>query len=111
MKGTDGSVVAETSGKPGIPSGEQLQVGLSQTEQIRMRTGIVWIMENQKLVPHKIKSGLSDGSYTQVEGTIKDGDVIITGTVNNSQQAGAQQQQQSPFMPQMGRPAGGRGGR
>jgi hypothetical protein len=95
---------------PGIPSGAQLQVGQSQPDQIRMRTGIVWVMENQKLVPHKIKSGLSDGNYAQVEGALKDGDMIITGVVNTTQQAGAPQQQ-SPFMPQMGRPAAGRGGR
>jgi hypothetical protein len=74
--------------------------------------GIIWIVEGQKLVPHRIKTGLSDGSYAQIEGTLKDGDVVITGLVNGGQQATATQQQQSPFMPQMGRPAtSGRGGR
>ena len=112
-KGNDqpGNATIAKSDKATIPSGQQLEIGKNrEPEQIRMRTAIIWVKQGEKLVPVKVKSGLTDGSYTQVEGKLKDGEEIITGIVNSTQQAGSQQQQ-SPFMPQMGRPASTRGGR
>ena len=102
---------SENSEAQGMPSGKQLQVGQGQAEPIRMRMGIIWVMEGEKLVPRKVRAGLTDGSFTMIEGKLKDGEQVITGVVNGSLQSTTSQQQQSPFMPQMGRPAAGRGGR
>lgn len=75
---------------------------------------LVWIKENNRLIPVRVKTGLSDGSYTEVEGNIKPDADVVTGVVNTSNNAQAQSQQQNPFAPQMPRPGGqggGRGGR
>jgi HlyD family secretion protein len=73
--------------------------------------GLVWIKKNDKLFPVRVKTGLSDGSYTEVEGNLKIDDDVVTAMVNSNSQATTTQQQQSPFAPQMPRPGGGRGGR
>ena len=79
----------------------------------RPRMGMVWIKQGELLFPHRIKTGISDNSFTEIENSIKEGDDVVTGIVNTT--PGQQTtQQQSPFAPQMGRPqqgAGGRGGR
>ncbi len=77
----------------------------------RNSMALVWVKENNKLIPFRVKTGLSDGSYTEVEGNLKvDADVVI-GIVNNSTTQASTTQQQNPFAPQMSRPGGGRGGR
>jgi HlyD family secretion protein len=81
----------------------------------RGRMGLVWVKTiTNKLVPYRVKTGLTDGSYTAVEGNLKEGDEVVTGIINNQTTTSATtstQTQQSPFQPQMTRPAGGRGGR
>jgi hypothetical protein len=76
---------------------------------------LVWIKENNVLKPVRVKTGLSDGSYTEVEGNLTLDADVVTGIVNTSNTAQTQtQQQQNPFAPQMPRPggqSGGRGGR
>ena len=80
----------------------------------RLRMGLVWIKQGELIIPCRVKTGISDNSSTEIEGSIKEGDELITGivNVNPGQQA---TQQQNPFAPQMGRPqqggAGARGGR
>ena len=75
----------------------------------RNNMALVWIKENDKLIPVSVKTGMSDGSFTEVEGNLKvDGDVVIA-IINNTTQAG-KTQQQNPFAPQMSRPGSGRGG-
>ncbi len=72
--------------------------------------GVVWVKTiMNKLVPVRVKTGLSDGSYTAVEGHLVENEDVVIGVINN--QAAATQTQQSPFQPQMGRPAAARGGR
>ena len=71
--------------------------------------GFIWIKVDDMLIPYRVKLGLTDGSYTQVTGRIKEGDEVVIGMINTG--AAAATQQQSPFMPQFGRPAAGRGGR
>jgi HlyD family secretion protein len=80
----------------------------------RGRMGLVWVKTAaNRLVPHRVKTGLTDGSYTAVEGNLKEGDEIVIGIINTSASATSTQTQQSPFQPTMPRPggAGGRGGR
>ena len=73
----------------------------------RGNSGIVWIKKGDTLAPRRVRIGISDGSYTQVEGKIEEGDEVVTGVINRAQssQTGPQQ---NPFAPQM---PGRRGGR
>ena len=79
----------------------------------RSRMGIVWVKTiDNKLMPYRVKTGLSDGSFTEVEGNLKETDEVIVGMINSqTTTTSSTQTQQSPFQPQMPRPAGGRGGR
>jgi HlyD family secretion protein len=86
----------------------------SANRSSRGHMGIVWVRSiDNKLMPHRVKTGLTDGSSTQVEGNLKENDEIVVGVVNNQSTATTTQTQQSPFQPQMPRPGGstGRGGR
>jgi hypothetical protein len=76
--------------------------------------GIVWVRTiDNKLMPYRVKTGLTDGSSTQVESNLKENDEVVVGIINNQSTATTTQTQQSPFQPQMPRPGGttGRGGR
>ena len=80
------------------------------------KRGMVWMKKGELILPVRVKTGISDGSVTEVTGNIKEGDELITGVVNSDPTKATSTQQQSPFAPQMGRPggaggAGGRGGR
>jgi len=115
--------VANTSGQGGTggQGGTRSQGGFgsgggqgSANRSSRGHMGIVWVRTiDNKLMPHRVKTGLSDGSSTQVEGNIKENDEIVVGIINNQSTATTTQTQQSPFQPQMPRPGGttGRGGR
>jgi HlyD family secretion protein len=115
--------VANTSGQGGTggQGGNRSQGGFgsgggqgSANRSSRGHMGIVWVRTiDNKLMPHRVKTGLSDGSSTQVEGNIKENDEIVVGIINNQSTATTTQTQQSPFQPQMPRPGGtsGRGGR
>jgi len=77
----------------------------------RGHMGLVWVKTvTNKLVPVRVKTGLSDGSYTAVEGSLKEGDEVVTGIINNQTTTTGTQTQQSPFQPTMPRGTGGRGG-
>lgn len=81
----------------------------------RQKMGMVWVKQGNLLIPHRVKTGISDNSFTEVEGSLKEGDEVITGIVNNNPNQQTTQQQ-NPFAPQMGRPpqpagGAGRGGR
>ena len=85
-----------------------------QGGNVRQRMGMVWVKQGNLLIPRRVKTGISENSFTEVEGMLKEGDELITGIVNTN--PGQQTtQQQSPFAPQMGRPpqpaGGARGGR
>jgi HlyD family secretion protein len=81
----------------------------------RQKMGMVWIKQGTLLIPRRVKTGISDNSFTEVEGSLKEGDELITGVVNTNPSQPTTQQQ-NPFAPQMGRPGqpgggAGRGGR
>jgi HlyD family secretion protein len=79
----------------------------------RGRMGIVWVKTiDNKVMPYRVKTGLSDGSFTEVESNLKETDEVVVGMINSQTTTSTNTQtQQSPFQPQMPRPAGGRGGR
>jgi HlyD family secretion protein len=75
--------------------------------------GLIWIKQGDLILPVRVRTGITDGSVTEVTGNLKEGDEVITGIVNSDASKTATQQQQNPFAPQMPRPGGstGRGGR
>jgi HlyD family secretion protein len=80
----------------------------------RSRMGLVWVKTaDNKLMPYRVTTGLSDGSFTAIESNLKENDEVVVGIINTQTSTTATQTQQSPFQTQMPRPgaAGGRGGR
>ena len=72
----------------------------------KYKRGLLWLKQGDKIIPVRVKTGISDGSMTEIIGNVKEGDEIITGTVSST--ANKTPAQQNPFAPQM---PGGRGGR
>ena len=72
--------------------------------------GMVWVKKGELILPIRVRTGITDGSVTEANGNIKDGDELITGVVN-SDPTKTSTQQQNPFAPQMQRPGGNQGGR
>ena len=72
----------------------------------KYKRGLLWVKQGDKLIPVRVKTGITDGSMTEIIGNIKVGDEIITGTVSST--TNKTSTQQNPFAPQM---PGGRGGR
>ncbi|MEI6883718.1 MAG: efflux RND transporter periplasmic adaptor subunit [Bacteroidota bacterium] len=114
-----GSGQPGSQGRDGRQSGFQAQGqgqqgGGKWSGNNRQKMGLVWVKQGELIVPRRVKTGIADNSSTEIEGSIKEGDELITGIVNTT--PGQQTtQQQNPFAPQMGRPqgqsGGGRGGR
>jgi HlyD family secretion protein len=73
-----------------------------EVKKWKMDVGFVWIKKDKILTPHRVRLGLTDGSYTEVKGRIDEGDEVVIGMINSGQTV-TTTQQQSPFMPQMGR--------
>jgi HlyD family secretion protein len=49
----------------------------------------VYTLVGKTLAPHAVKTGLTDGYFTEiVSGDLKEGDVVVTGTVGGATQAG-----------------------
>ncbi len=85
-------------------SGGGMPQGRSQAGEVKRQRpdfGFIWIKQGDLLYPHRVKIGISDGSYTEISGKIKEGDEVVTGMISTG--GTAQTQQQSPFMPQFGR--------
>ncbi|MEW6025774.1 MAG: efflux RND transporter periplasmic adaptor subunit [Planctomycetota bacterium] len=55
----------------------------------------VWILNNGKLKPVSVRTGITDGSFTEIlNGDIKEGQEVVTGTISKQEAATA-----NPFMP------------
>ncbi len=93
-------------------SGRQGGVGMMRGG--RGSRGLVWVKRGDLPYPVRVRTGVTDGSVTEVSGELKEGDEVITALVA-SDPAKTTTQQQNPFAPQMQRPGGssssGRGGR
>jgi len=65
--------------------------------------GRVWVKKGEQIVPVRVEIGLSDGTFTEVKGNLKEEDEVITNAsqVENSSSGGGGQGQQNPFAPKM----------
>ena len=62
----------------------------------------VWkVGHGGKLIPVPVQTGLTDGSFTEVSGQLREGDVVVVGLNGSSKSNGEQRGQNNPFMPQM----------
>jgi HlyD family secretion protein len=69
---------------------------------------MLWAAEGSFVRPLPVKLGLTDGTWTEVEGEgLVSGTVVVTGTI--SAEAAAEEAGTNPFIPQIGR-RGGPGG-
>lgn len=75
--------------------------------------GMLWVKRGELPYPIRVRTGVTDGSTTEVTGDIKEGDEVITALTTTDPSKSTSQQQQNPFAPQMQRPGGSssRGGR
>lgn len=101
--GAGGQAVVRT----GAQGGQSAQGG-QQGMREKRTSGFIWVKQGEVLIPQYVRLGLSDGSFTEVTGNIKEGDEIVIGVINQQGNSGNATQQTSPF--QM-RPPTGRGGR
>jgi HlyD family secretion protein len=73
--------------------------------------GRVWVKKGEQIVPVRVEIGISDGTFTEVKGNLKEEDEVITNASQvdaSSSTAGGGQGQQNPFAPKMpGRGSGG----
>jgi HlyD family secretion protein len=94
--------------------GSGRQGGAGMMRGGRGSRGLVWVKRGDLPYPVRVRTGVTDGSVTEVNGDLKEGDEVITALVA-SDPAKTTTQQQNPFAPQMQRPGGssssGRGGR
>ncbi len=75
-------------------------------DQDQSRTGIVWVPSGASVRPVKVRLGVTDGSYTEIEGPeIQEGLQVVTGEQPKDRPA---RPSASPFTPQIAprRPAG-----
>ncbi|HXR06909.1 MAG TPA: efflux RND transporter periplasmic adaptor subunit [Candidatus Acidoferrum sp.] len=79
-----------------------------------MQIGMLWAAEGNFVRPVPVKLGLTDGTWTEVQGeSLTKGMVVVTGTLS-AEAAAEEAAGANPFIPQIGRrggPGGGGGGR
>lgn len=105
-KGINDSLRLRQGAKPDGPM-RGLTPGIRQRGEERPNIARIWIKEGETIRPARVIPGLSDGSYTEVKGNIKEGEEVVTGS--SLAQSSSTAKQQSPFAPQG--PGGPRGGR
>jgi len=67
----------------------------------RANMGTLWIKEGDNITMRRVRTGLTDGSYTQVMGRrLEEGEEVVVGMENATAET---TQQRSPFAPQFGR--------
>ncbi|WP_316812633.1 efflux RND transporter periplasmic adaptor subunit [Pedobacter heparinus] len=70
----------------------------SNTETEKVPPSFVWILQGQKLVQKKIKTGLNDNTHVEVLEGLNENDIVVTGMEGAA--AGNTPAAASPFMPQ-----------
>jgi HlyD family secretion protein len=104
----DGGEVAGSGGRRG---GER---GSGGQEAVAPKTGTIWTKDGTYVRPIAVKLGLTDGTWTQVQGEgVAKGAVVVTGTLSVEAAAEEVSADANPFIPQIGRrggPGGGGGG-
>lgn len=59
-------------------------------------TAFIWTKQGETIVPHQIKIGLTDGSFTEISGNVKAQDEVVLGINKDDNSA---TQTKNPFMP------------
>jgi HlyD family secretion protein len=59
----------------------------------------LWVIKDKDVFPIEVSKGLNDGSFTEIHGNVKEGDLVATG-VNQSAPT-TDSKSTSPFMPKM----------
>jgi len=76
-------------------------------EAIPIQTGTLWAQEGNYVRPVPVKLGLTDGTWTEVEGEgLAKGTVVVTGTISVETAAEESASGANPFIPQIGRRGG-----
>ena len=115
---------ARASGSPGAPAarGEGSRAGGrrggerggGETEAAPVKMGTIWTKDGSFVRPIAVRLGLTDGTWTQVQGEgLAKGAVVVTGTLSVEAAAEEASSEANPFIPQIGRrggPGGGGGG-
>jgi HlyD family secretion protein len=70
---------------------------------------VVYVLRDDKLTAVPVKTGLTDGSFTEVIEGLKEGDKVVTGLASAKPAAAASAATVNPFAPPRF-PGGGRGG-
>ncbi|HHJ10065.1 MAG TPA: efflux RND transporter periplasmic adaptor subunit [Bacteroidetes bacterium] len=67
--------------------------------------GNIWVLENNTLRPVRVRTGLSDGRYTEISGReVKEGMEVVTGySMSSDKKQSSSEMQRSPFLPKFGR--------
>jgi HlyD family secretion protein len=106
---SEGAEVAHSSG--GRRGGER---GGGEPEAVPVKTGTIWTKAGTSVRPISVKLGLTDGTWTQVQGEgVAKGTVVVTGALSVEAAAEEVSTDANPFIPQIGRrggPGGGMGG-
>jgi HlyD family secretion protein len=88
--------------------------GSGGPEAVPVKTGTIWTKDGTFVRPISVKLGLTDGTWTQVQGEgVAKGAVVVTGTLSVEAAAEEVSTDANPFIPQIGRrggPGGGMGG-
>jgi HlyD family secretion protein len=61
-------------------------------------TCYVWLKDGQNIKPEKITTGIFDGTYIEINGKIREGQELVTGTTSAQAAAGTSN---NPFLPKM----------
>lgn len=95
-------------GSMGAPDGMTGQGGM-RGSGMKRTFGTIWIKKGDSLIPHRVRTGVTDGLNTEVKGrNITEGDEVVLG-MTTVQDGKTGQQQTNPFAPPS--PRGSRGGR
>ncbi len=63
----------------------------------------VWVLRGLKLVPVKVETGITDGSYTEITGgKLQEGDLVVTESVETGKPSGGTTNPLGPQRPQRG---------
>ena len=111
-----GNPDAPAAGAEGSRAGDRRggERGGGAQEVAPVQTGTLWAQDGNFVRPVPVKLGLTDGTWTEVEGEgLAAGTVVVTGTISVETAAEEASSEANPFIPQIGRrggPGGGGGG-
>jgi HlyD family secretion protein len=91
----------------GAPNGAGAPGGSGTFEKPAPGTKTVFVLRDGRPQPVRVKPGVTDGTYTEVEGELHEGDQVITATATGTQGTGQGSGQRTGGMGGMG---GGRSG-